>query len=61
MKKLNNVTVKVRATEEFFARNRKTMKALDEGKPIESSHLITFEDPSELLQLFIWYSFRFLG
>ena len=50
MKKLNNITVKVGTTEEFFARTRKTMRALDAGKPIESSHLITFEEPSELLQ-----------
>lgn len=49
MSKLNNIIVKVGSTQDFFDRVRQTMKSLDEGKPLESSHSITFEDPSDML------------
>ena len=49
MQKLNKVVVKTGTPKDFFDRVRTVMRNLDEGKPIQPSFTITFEDPAEMV------------
>ncbi len=49
MKSINNVIIKTGSTEDFFDKIRGVMKNLDKGIIPESSHVITFEDQTEML------------
>lgn len=49
MKTINNVTIKTGNTEDFFNKIRGVMKDLDKGIMPEFSHVITFEEQTEML------------
>ena len=49
MKRLKNITVKTGTADEFMARVKNMMRTADKGEPIPSSHILSFEEPAEML------------
>lgn len=49
MKKLKSITVKTGSADEFMARVKGAMRALDHQAPIKPAHTLMFEDAGDLL------------
>ena len=47
---MNPLIVKVETVEEFFERGRKIARLADQQLPIPPSHVISFEDPDDMLE-----------
>ncbi len=48
---MKRTTVRVGTAREFFARGRKYAQRARTGKRLPESHLVTFEDPADMMQI----------
>jgi len=48
---MTKLTIKISTEEGFFKRGRQLAKAADQGGPLPDEHIISFEDPADMMKL----------
>ena len=48
---MKQLTIKTGTEEDFFNRGREIAQAADQGKALVESHIISFEDPADMMKL----------
>ncbi len=48
---MSKVTIKTGSEQEFFARGRRLAQAADRGETLPDEHIVSFEDPADLMRL----------
>jgi predicted transcriptional regulator len=48
---MTKLTIKTATQEGFFKRGRQLAKAADRGQPLPDEHIISFEDPADMMKL----------
>lgn len=48
---MSEVTIKTAGESEFFRRGKRLSKLADAGQPLPAQHVVSFEDPADMLSL----------
>jgi len=48
---MTNLTIKTGTEEDFFKRGRQLARTADGGEPLPDEHVISFEDPADVMKL----------
>jgi predicted transcriptional regulator len=48
---MTKLTIKTGTQEDFFKRGRELARAADRGEPLPDEHIISFEDPADMMKL----------